>query len=465
MSNDQQEIGFGNVEDKFPKKKTLYDKIIENQQKEASESKSDLQENQAPSPEDAGEANPPPPPYVEEEILSPPPPPLDEENLSPPPPFVNEEVSSPPPPVVEKEVSIPQPPLVEEDIQSPPPPVVEEELSSPPPFVEKDFSSPPPPPPVSKSGKKNPPPPPSDPVDPVGKEKGSAGKSKRNKRLTAVFIVLIVIMLGVIGYLVYTLMTERDEAEEMRFTLELQKENLTNELNELYAQYDSLQTNNDSMNVLIEERQDQIRNLLAIRASNAKKIQIYEEQVSSLRKVLRDFVVQVDSLNQANLRLQAENKAAQDQIRRATQANRQLEDINKNLEDKVEKASAVKALNVYAEPIEDNGNLARRIKRTDKIKVTFALAENAIAKPGLKRIYVRIANPNQRIMTKDPTNVFTWDGKSVPYSAYREVEYEGTQLEVSIYYDADEGEIEAGTYYIDLFMDGELIGTTSFSLK
>ncbi len=443
MSNDQQEIGFGNVEDKFPKKKTLYDKIIENQQKEASESESDLQENQAPSPQDAGEANPPLPPVVEEGISSPLPPPLDEENLSPPPPFVNEEVSSPPPPVVEKEVSIPQPPLVEEDIQNPPSP----------------------PPPVSKSGKKNPPPPPSDPIDPVGKEKGNSGKSKRNKRLTAVFIVLIVIMLGVIGYLVYTLMNERDEAEEMRFTLELQKENLTNELNELYAQYDSLQTNNDSMNVLIEERQDQIRNLLAIRASNAKKIQIYEEQVSSLRKVLRDFVVQVDSLNQANLRLQAENKAAQDQIRRATQANRQLEDINKNLEDKVEKASAVKALNVYAEPIEDNGNLARRIKRTDKIKVTFALAENAIAKPGLKRIYVRIANPNQRIMTKDPTNVFTWDGKSVPYSAYREVEYEGTQLEVSIYYDADEGEIEAGTYYIDLFMDGELIGTTSFSLK
>jgi len=407
MSDEQKDINFGNKDNGFAPKKSLYDKILENKNNAEQGDSADKRDDDV----------------------------------------VEESTQTPPPPVVEETVVAP-PPVVEETV-APAAPPVEEVVALPPPVEE---ATPPPPPPV-------------DPVvEKPAKEKKPKG-SKRNKRLSALFIVLIVIMLGVIGYLIYTLTVEREEAEEMKFTLELQKDNLTNELNEIYAQYDSLQTNNDSMNLLIEERQDEIRNLLAIRASNSKKIQLYEAQVSSLRQVLRDFVVQVDSLNTANLRLQAENKAAQDQISRATNANRQLEEQNKNLEDKVEKASAVTALNVYAEPIDKVGNVARKIKRTDKIKVSFALAENAIAKAGLKRIYVRIANPNQRTMTKNPANVFDFQGKSVPYSADREVEYEGTQLPVSIYYDSDDGEIISGTYYVDLFMDGEQIGTTTFSLK
>lgn len=389
MSDEQNEINFGNKENGFSPKKSLYDKILENKGKDNTVKRDDTDKSDYADIGDAAS-----------------------------------------------------------DLTSP----VVEETSPPPPPFDKAASPPPPPPPV-------------DPVVEISVKEKKPKSGKRNKRLTALFIVLIVLMLGVIGYLVYTLTVEREETEEMKFTLELQKNNLTSELNEIYAQYDSLQTNNDSMNVLIEERQDEIRNLLAIRASSAKKIQLYEAQVSSLRAVLRDFVVQVDSLNTANLRLQAENRAAQDQISKATDANRQLEKQNKNLEDKVEKASAVTALNIYAEPIDKVGNVARKIKRTDKIKVSFTLAENAIAKAGLKRIYVRIANPNQRTMTKDPANVFDYQGKSFPYSADREVEYEGTQLPVSIYYDSDEGEIISGTYYVDLYMDGEEIGTTSFSLK
>lgn len=398
MSKDQQEIGFGNNDERFPPKKSLYDKILENQEKK------------------------------DNTDISPPAPPVDE---------ITEAPAPPPPVPIDEIVDAPAPP--------PPPPVLEEN----------------PPPPAAPS-------PPADPPPPIVAEEPKSGKpkrSKRNKRLTILFSILIVLMLGVIGYLIYVLTIEREEAEEMRFTLELQKDNLTTELNELYAEYDSLQTNNDSMNTLIEERQKEIRNLLAIRASNSKKIQIYEEQVSSLRKVLRDFVFQVDSLNTANLRLQAENRAVQDRINKATNTNRQLEEVNKNLEDKVEKASAIKAINVQAEPIENNGNVARKIKRTDKIRVNFALADNAIAKAGLKRIYVTISNPNQRIMIKNASNMFEIDGKQVPYSEYREIEYEGIQLPVSIYYDADEGEIISGTYYVDLYMDGERIGTTTFSLK
>ncbi len=307
--------------------------------------------------------------------------------------------------------------------------------------------------------------PPPPPVVPVVAATGGKPKSKRNKTLNIIFIILFSVMAVVIGFLVYTLLTEREETEEMRVTLEFQKESLTNELNELYASYDSLQTTSDSMNVLIEERQKEIRSLLAIRESNAKKIRIYDEQVKSLRDVLKSYIFQVDSLNQANLRLQAENRAQQSQIRDATNANRQLEQVNRNLQGQVEKAAVVKAIMVRAEPIDDAGAIARRLRRTDKFRVCFSLAANAVAESGLKQIYIRIANPNELVLVKNVNQTFVFQGESIPYSAAREVEYEKDELEVCIFYDAIESEVMAGTYYVDVYMDGAIIGTTSFSLR
>jgi len=296
-----------------------------------------------------------------------------------------------------------------------------------------------------------------------GPDGGKGGK--KGNRLKWVFIALLGVMVLVIGWLVYVLMTERSESEEMRITLEIQKENLTNELNELYASYDSLETDNDSMNSMIEERQQEIRSLLAIRESNAKKIRIYDERVKSLQKVLRDYVVQVDSLNQANLRLQAENRAVNEKIREATTVNRQLEQQNQTLQDKVQSGSVVSAFGIIAEPIMDNGDLARRTKRVEKIRTCFNLSANPLGKKGPRTIYIRIFNPAGRIMIKNTGNLFNYEGNEIAFSEFREIEYEGEEINVCIYYEVDPADITEGTYYVDLYMDGESIGTSSFSLR
>jgi hypothetical protein len=54
----------------------------------------------------------------------------------------------------------------------------------------------------------------------------------------------------------------------------------------------------------------------------------------------------------------------------------------------------------------------------------------------------------------------------IPYSAMREVEYEGMDLPVSIYWDnAGQAALIPGQYTIDLFADGNNIGTTSLDVK
>jgi len=285
------------------------------------------------------------------------------------------------------------------------------------------------------------------------------------KGLNIAFGAIFVILAGAIIYLLVLLSQQKKDAEEMRVTLEMQKENLTKELEVLYEDYNKLKTDNDSMNGLLDHEKQKIQDLLAIKASNAKKIQIYEKEVTSLRAVLKSYIVQVDSLNQANLRLRAENQEVKTRFEEARNINRELEDQNKDLQGKVEKAAVLKAINIVAEPINEAGVVQKKNKRIDKIRVCFTIADNSVAKPGPRQIYLRIANPDQRIMVKSGTETFALEGTNIPYSAMREVEYEGSALDVCIFYELAGEELQTGTYYIDLYMEGGQIGTTSFSLK
>lgn len=296
------------------------------------------------------------------------------------------------------------------------------------------------------------------------KEKPSAIAKKRTG-LNIVLGIFFVILASAIIYLMAELSSEKKDAAEMRVTLEMQKENLTRELNELNLSFNKLRGDNEMMNQRLDQEKQKIQDLLAIKASNAKKIQIYEKEVTSLRSVLKSYIIQVDSLNQANLRLRAENKDVRDRFDQARNTNKQLEEANKNLQGKVEMAAVLKALSIVAEPIDNNGTIQKKIKKVQKFRVCFNLGENAVAKKGPRTIYMRIANPSQRIMVKSGTETFALNGDQVPYSAMREVEYEGSSLEVCIFYETTPEEVIPGTYYIDLFLEGAQIGTTSFSLK
>jgi len=288
---------------------------------------------------------------------------------------------------------------------------------------------------------------------------------KKRTGLNILLGVFFVILAGATIYLLIQLSKERKDSAEMKVTLELQKDNLTRELNELNVEFTKLRGDNETMNQRLDQEKQKIEDLLAIKASNAAKIKIYEAQVTSLRGVLKSYVIQVDSLNQANLKLRAENQDVKNRFDEARNTNKELEEVNKNLQGKVEMAAVLKALSVVAEPIDNNGTIQKKIKKVQKIRVCFNLGENAVAKKGPRKIYMQIANPSQRIMVKSGTETFTRDGNQVPFSAMREVEYEGSSLEVCIFYEAGPDEIVPGTYYIDLYMEGAQIGTTSFSLK
>lgn len=94
---------------------------------------------------------------------------------------------------------------------------------------------------------------------------------------------------------------------EMEKVLTDEKDSLVNELSNLMFQYDTLKTNNVSLNAKLEAEQNKIKSLLTIQTSNAQKIRLYKKELATLRKVMKSYIVQIDSLNTKNIQLTTEN--------------------------------------------------------------------------------------------------------------------------------------------------------------
>ena len=81
---------------------------------------------------------------------------------------------------------------------------------------------------------------------------------KSKKRIPVIWIILVVILAAAIGYLWFTYSDLKQQSAEEKAELERQKDKLENELMEIYGQYDSLKSENDTMNLKLQAEQARI---------------------------------------------------------------------------------------------------------------------------------------------------------------------------------------------------------------
>ena len=278
------------------------------------------------------------------------------------------------------------------------------------------------------------------------------------------FIGITVVLSIVLGYLIYLHFSQKSQMIEMEAVLTTEKDSLANELSGLIYQYDTLKTNNDSLNFEMGIQQDKIKTLLAVKTSNAQKIRLYKKELSTLRDVMKSYIKQIDSLNTKNIRLTAENQEVRSQLDNTQKEKEELEKIKESLTSKVDLASVLQAKDISATPINNKGKEKNKIDKIDKIRICFTLRENPIIEAGEKQVYMRVMRPDELVLADSPDNLFEVDDEQLVYSAHRAVEYLNQDVEMCIFLSND-GQLIPGTYYVTLYADGSLIGTTSFLLK
>ena len=287
------------------------------------------------------------------------------------------------------------------------------------------------------------------------------------KALIAAVVVVILAMAGIMVYLLLNNRNLEQEKMEMLELAELDKQEMENDYERLTLQYTEMMNsiNNDSIIAQLTQEQMRAQQLLEelknVKAADAREITRLKKELATVREVLRSYIRQVDSLNQVNQSLMAENDRVKDQLAQSNQANEGLRMEKQNLTEKVAIAAQLDATGINMSLLNKRQKTAKKIKDCKTIQVGFNIARNVTAQTGNRTIYVRIQTPAGQALT---AGSFPYENRQLEYSMKKVVEYTGEEMNVQTYWQVSEF-LEAGQYRVSIFADGNMIGTKTFTFE
>lgn len=293
-------------------------------------------------------------------------------------------------------------------------------------------------------------------------------KKKINKMTLLIMAVVVLVLL--IGGALYYISHQKQQMKELQQTYVLDKEAMEDDLNEISLQYEGVKfkVSNDSLLNLLSTEQAKVQRLQeelrTVKATNTKEINRLKKELATLRKIMRNFVIQIDSLNRANEKLTVEKNDAVKKYQQASSTATSLQKEKEKLTERVTLASRLDATGITVTPVNSRGKVAKVIKKMEQFVVSFRIAKNVTAQVGEKIIYVRIMKPDDDVLMKSRANTFAFEGKEINYSMKKMIEYSGEEADVTMYWNIEEF-LSPGAYRVDIFADGNLIGRKSFTLE
>lgn len=287
------------------------------------------------------------------------------------------------------------------------------------------------------------------------------------KKIFIPLIVLLLVLAGGLVYLFLSLDAEKKANQEMQELAELDKKEMENEYQDFANQYSEMMTkiNNDSIIAQLTQEQLRTQQLLKelkeTKSADAREITRLKKELANVRAVLRQYVIQIDSLNRLNQHLTAENTKVKADLEASNKANEVLSADKASLTEKVAIAAQLDASNINLTPINKRGKAEKKVGKAKQLKVDFTIARNVTAQSGIKTVYVRITTPTGTTLA---AGNFPYENKNLQYSIKKQIEYNGENTPVTVYWNIHEVQ-SAGTYRLALFCDGQMIGQKAFNLK
>jgi hypothetical protein len=300
----------------------------------------------------------------------------------------------------------------------------------------------------------------------------NSGK-KSDMTMKIIAIILAIVVIGLIFILLNTKSTLKSllaEKEQQRVELKQELDSLLVEHEKVKVEYGQLADSLVNKDSVIQANATEIRRLLDTEWEYYK----VKKKLSQLQLVAQGYVKQIDSLYRVNASLSQENVAIKKDLKDLKKENEKIENDRKVLSGKVEIAAVLKAVNMEASGIRVRGNGEKevttdKVQRVDQVRVCFTISENAIAAPGKKDIYLRIARPDQEILIKGRLDDFSFEyqGERLQYSMMQTIDYENRAIDLCVYWKKEYSsqEMSAGLYHVDIFCENAIIGHTTFTLR
>lgn len=286
------------------------------------------------------------------------------------------------------------------------------------------------------------------------------------RQLKGYKVIVIVLAVVLAALTIFTIpRISRDRA--VKDMLTEQRDTLMNQLSTMIVDFDELQTENDTINanLLIERhRADSLMTRMQQERNwSASRVRELQRELGSLRMVMQGYVRQIDSLNTLATRLANENVEIRREVNterlRADMAEERVEELDVQ----VRRGAVILARGIRLLALNNNDREMSRASRSSRLRTDFTLSANELSQPGPRDVYVRIVGPDGYVMADAAGSTFEADGERMSYSAMRTVDYQNTDLPVSVYYNG--GGIVSGTYSVAVYLDGQSIGSSEIVLR
>ena len=301
-------------------------------------------------------------------------------------------------------------------------------------------------------------------TDPIMERREQEAKLAKVKSLKTVMYVLA----GVAVLLAVALIFIWSQKSSLIRELEVEKQDLTAQMENLQNDYASLSSDYDSINSQLDTSRAEVANLLErikkTDATNRAKMRQYEKELGTLRSIMRNYIVQIDSLNTLNHKLTADAAAARREAAASKAANAELSQQVENLSGQVAAGAVIKARGLSMAAYNSSDKVTDRSSRVVRLLTSLSLVENDLAPKGPARVYLRAKDPNGIILTTSNRTSFTFNGEAMIASASRQVDYEGKEVDMSIYLN-DIPSFQKGVYTVEAYTEQSKLGSAELMLR
>lgn len=252
------------------------------------------------------------------------------------------------------------------------------------------------------------------------------------------------------------------------------KNDLKTDFQNMLETYDALMekdaSKTDSLMVQKERIQELMADLDKNKRMSAWQIKKLRDENGELKRIMRGYVHQIDSLNTLNLRLTSDldsTRSVLDLTSGERDRYRQEAETSGEILKEAAKLTAHSFSSMALKPKIGSGmKQTARARGAKQLVSNFTIAKNSTAPKGSLEVYMQIVSPEGKVLQRRTSDIVTLNTGKVAYSAMKPgVNYQGQSVDVSVYYDLNDTKLSKGNYKVKIFCRGEVIGTDSFTLK
>ena len=300
-----------------------------------------------------------------------------------------------------------------------------------------------------------------DPLERIEREERERKEKKGPRTVMTILACVAAALALVLGYMLY-------QRSTLVKALESEKSELAQQMKDLQEDFSSLSSDYENINHQLDTSREQVAMLIEklnkTEATNRAKIRQYEKELGTLRTIMKGYIVQIDSLNTLNKKLTADAAAARREAAEARSANEELTQQVETLSTQVSAGKVLKARAIALNPYYSNNKIGDRHSRVHYLVANLTLVENSLADHGPLRVYVRVKDPEGILLMNNESSQFSLKGEVLQATASREVDYEGAEVDMSIYIN-DIQEFVKGVYTLEVYTEQSLLGRAECMLR